>query len=890
MSAFRVEEKTAPSRIMEAALLSPSSPGAGCGRRRQQAVLEEEKEQQQSGGAGSSHSLSTSPCPSSSSSSPSPQSSASPSKSSVSSEPSEPSEGDALDSSSQQLRHMQLATAEEDAATASSASEPAVSQAAASSSPSTASTSANSSLASSGFSSPVTASSSSSFSAFAFATGDRGSDLLRPLFSGFESGWQQQQQQRSASLSLDLSSASHSSPALSSPGTARRQLQHGLAVGGQAQSQPPPASQSLRDPSQADVERAMGPALLAQYGLQLMPALTAAQPQSASLAQQACAETLRAEGCPFCLLHRDVDDGSPASLAPRYAALTCSLLQCRHVAHLHCLLLALQQPPPTSSLRLPALDSSHSTAACRLLAVPLPSATSARFHAAQPTEPLSHRRFTVELCLAHQCANTQQARVSWPTLVPAHVDGGEQQFLYLSFTSASDDGSASVESPRPSSSTASAPSSPALRSSPPPAALPSASLSSDALRFTALRGKLLFVCRDAATQDSCEHLVHYDITQQAVAAAASAAAASASSPASASSLLSLASSGRCLLKLVHAESGANRNVLTVGVHRARDGRGWAVAFVRYDFRPAAQPHLSSVQAYMHELAFPLQPSASSLLKQPVNGLPAFNPAAPAFVPSGLAALQTELDGDGYAAPLSLSQASSPFSKPRLPVSAPASSTASPVPSSRSIHYSAAVGSPSHLLGSSPSASPHFQRPEQPQPQQLQPLLFLEQQQQQQRLLKFAAQSRAGAAASSSMPSLAAIQQPQLAQHLSPQSFSRGLQQQQQQQQPRQFVAQGGRYTAAAAGGGGAGGGVGWDANDDADGAEDGRYGGEDDDGDFDSGGRERRVAEDSRFLGNLGIRREPLESNEQSPLFLPALPTFPVPQRRPAWLTVNLGP
>ena len=672
-------------------------------------------------------------------------------------------------------------------------------------------------------------------------SGDR-TDLQRPLFPAFDPTWAP----RPASTSLD--GGFSYSPA--------GQLHHlrspvvGDAVSASAFHAPQSygSDTAALQQKQKEVERLMG-SLLHVYSVTVIPALTGSASGAFSPpGLSPYLDILRTEGCAFCLGQRDlIDEASPSS-SRHYCVLQCALLQCRHVAHTQCLLSCLHSTPsPTAATsRRPALDVLHTTTTCRVLHSPL-----TRPLLSSSTEHSGGRRFAVDLSLAHACANTQQSRFSWPDIAFAQVDPSDlHHFLYLAFST--EDGAGRVDSPlSPTPSTSSAPPSPSTA----PYGAPSLNPSSvwEVARFTALRGKLLFSCVDVVTQEAYEHCVQYDLSQASFATA----------------------NGRgSSLRLVHCEvSGAHRNVLTVGVQRSRDGRAFVVASIRYDL--CSTPHRPT-SSYMAEMALPL---STSTLK-PTNGPSAmtplssssspFNPAAPSFIPSSFSdalaprlSLQTSED-ESYHLPLHPTaqppQPASPFTKPRPFGSAPASSTSSPVPSSRNILY--AAQSPSHLLQQPSLASPHA--------------LHFEQQQ---RALR-AAQKPPSSGAPSPLSSRG-----------SPSSFPRPI-------QPSRPSPSGAFYSASTGGSAQE-----WDQSqysgvDDVD-AEDEQYAVDDEEAKAYEVEQQRDRQSlhgasglANRFSGNLGFyssRRDATESSEQSPLFLPALPTFPS-SAPPGLAQVNLGP
>ena len=647
---------------------------------------------------------------------------------------------------------------------------------------------------------------------------DRGGELHRPLFSGYGAdSWQRQ-----PPSGID-------SPYAISPASGRRQIRSAavgdnapyreLSGGGQA-------SAVNRDVSVQELERLLG-AAAQQYSVALVPALTSVQHAPSSPAS-AYVELLKLEGCALCLSHRDlVDEQSSSNTSPRYAVLTSQVLLSKHIAHLSCLLSALHSHASNaSSPSSPRLDLAQSSYTSRI--VPL-SHHSSRYHAPLPTDMSGSRRFTVDLCLVHACSNVQQTHMAWPSIVSTYQASDERQYLFLSLTSPLDDSSESPLSGLPTSST-SAPSSPAL----------SATAPVDLVRFTALRGKLLFRCVDVTTQESFEHIVPYDLSPFAV------------QPGS--------TRERHVLRLLHSDMAVSRNVLTVAIHRSRDGRGFAVSYVRYDLRPNF-----TVPSYWSELALPL-PVASSPLKSPTAAdFPAsFSASATPFVPTfasqqpgdvlGAGRLTLQSEHEDFHSSLHSSPAVSPFPKSRHFASAPVSSAPSPVPSSRNISY-AALNSPSH---SQLSVGVESQQ----------------QQQQQQRLLSRQQQKPTSSSTNSAMHSARA----------SPNSFSRPLN---ARASPGGYYGggQGNEWDSGSVGGDAGGGGGG---GDELDGDED------DNDEAFDSYEHRDRLSQlhshnnhsNNRDFHN-GHPTDP--SHEQSPLFLPALPTFPT-TAPPGLQQVNLGP
>ena len=673
---------------------------------------------------------------------------------------------------------------------------------------------------------------SSAFSSpLAVGVADRG-ELHRPLFSGFGAdSWQRQP------------SAGIDSPYAISPASGRRQIRSAavgdnalyreMSGGGQSAGSP-----SHRDVSVQEVERLLGVAAQ-HYSTVLIPALTTVQhPPSTSIS--AYVELLKTEGCAFCLSRGDLSDEQPSSAtSPRYVLLTSQLLLSKHIAHLSCLLSALQSHASNASASgspSPRLDLALSSYTSRI--VPL-SHHSSRYHAALPTDMSGNRRFTVDLCLVHACSNVQQAHMAWPSIVSTYQTADEQQYLFLSLTSAIDDNSESPLSGLSNSAT-SAPPSPSL----------SATAAVDLVRFTSLRGKLVFRCVDVASSNSFEHVVPYDLSPFAAQHGTT--------------------RERQLLRLLHVDTAVSHNVLTVAIHRSRDGRGFAVSYVRYDLRP----NVAMPASYMAELAVPL-PVAASPLKSPTGEFTSsFSASATPFVPTfasqqsdvlGAGRLSLQNEHEEFHSSLHSSPAQSPFSKSRAFASAPVSSAASPVPSSRNISY-AALNSPSHSQLSVGVDS-----------------------QQQQRLLSRGPQQKP---ASSSSPS---------AMHsarASPNSFTRPLN---PRASPSSYYGggQGAEWDnyGNQSGGGGGGGGDGSVGGGDAD-----DFDNEDDDNEaFDSYEQRDRLAQlnprnkDFNAPHNGGglypTRRtdQPDQSHEQSPLFLPALPTFPT-SAPPGLQQVNLGP
>ena len=716
--------------------------------------------------------------------------------------------------------------------------------------------------------------------------GGSSGDLQRPLFAAFDSTWA-----RPSSTSLESASSPSFSSSSSSPAEQRRHLRPSIVgdhggSGGFLHPAPSPSSAAFDAAQlQAEVERLMGPALLQSYTASIVPALTSSMSGAfAPLGLSPWLELLRSEGCAFCLGQRDLVDELASPSAFRYVVLQYEPLQSRHIAHLSCLLTCLQATHPSSpsASRLPSLDLFHSTPAARLVTAPptralIPSSSS----------HTGGRRFAVELSLSHACSNVQQVHVSWPHVAHTHVDGADQHhFLFLPFSSSPDDGSA-ADSPRSASSSArSAPSSPSTA----PSLSPSSSPPWHLARFTALRGKLLFSALDMLTQESFEHAVHYDLTPSAYPAATAR-----SSPSPPSSL-----------RLVYTDSSpSNPNSLTVGIHRSRDGRTFSISYLRYDFHPTP-----SRTSHMADLAHPLQlssqakaggfngasssPMSASTTPPSASSSPsmsAFNPSAPSFIPSSEAqgvpfhsqlhprlSLSTVDDDAGYSSLHSSSPSSqvtpSPFPKPRPFASAPVSSASSPIPSSRNIHYTAAP-SPTHLLQlSSFSAlpSPHSLHLDPSQPRHPRP----------------------GQKPSSGSPaplphrsSTSYLSRPANARGGAGWGVGGGEWEGQGQDGYREF-------------GGGRG------AGEDVDEVDDGLSVDDDDAKAYErergGGDRERAGASSSslnpRFTGNLGYsRRDSAEhggagsgaANEQSPLFLPALPTFPA-AAPPGLQQVNLGP
>ena len=672
---------------------------------------------------------------------------------------------------------------------------------------------------------------SSAFSSpLAVGVSDRG-ELHRPLFSGFGAdSWQRQ-----PNTGID-------SPYAISPASGRRQIRS-AAVGDNAPyremastGQSTAAAASSREVSVQEVERLLG-AAAPHYSATLVPALTSVHhPPSGTVSSYV--ELLKTEGCAFCLSTRDLsDEQSSSPAAARYVVLTSQLLLCRHISHLSCLLSTLKSQSSSTSASAspsPRLDLALSSHTSRIVAL---SHHSSRYHAALPTDMSGSRRFTVDLCLVHACSNVQQVHLAWPSIVSTYQSADEQQYLFLSLTSAIDDNSESPLSGLPTSAT-SAPSSPSL----------SATAPVDLVRFTSLRGKIVFRCVDVVTQEVVEHVVPYDISPFAAQQGAT--------------------RDRQVLRLIHTDTGASNNVLAVAIHRSRDGRGFAVSYVRYDLRP--NPTVSS--SYMAELAVPL-PVASSPLKSPAGDMPStFSASAAPFVPTftpqqsdvlaaGRLTLQNEHE-DFHSSLLS-SPAQSPFSKSRHFASAPVSSAASPVPSSRNISY-AAINSPSHSQLSVGVES---------------------QQQQQQRLMSRAQQKPASSSSPSAMHSARA----------SPNSFTRPLN---QRASPSGYYGggQGSEWDSYSSRSGGGGGG-----DDAVAGAEGDDFDNDDDDNEaFDSYEQRDRLAHlnprnkdfsPSNNGGHYASRRgdQPDQSHEQSPLFLPALPTFPT-SAPPGLQQVNLGP
>jgi len=604
-------------------------------------------------------------------------------------------------------------------------------------------------------------------------------------------------------------------------------------VGDNAAYKDAPSSLS-REVGAQEVERLMA-ATAQHYSITLLPALTnAQQPPPPYLAGYV--EVLRTEGCAFCLSRRDLSDEQPlASTAARYVALTNQLLASRHIAHLPCLFSAFQSAPSASDASSPRLDASLVSYSSRIHPV---SHHSSRFHAAPPTDMSGNRRFTVDLSLVHACSNVQHTHMAWPGIVSTYQTAEEQQYLFLPLTAAMDDSSDSPLTALPTSA-ASAPSSPSM----------SATNAVDLVRFGALRGKLLFRCVDVSTRESFEHVVPYDLSPFA------------SQPGS--------TRERHVLRLIHADTAVCPNVLTVVVHRSRDGRGFAVSYVRYDLRPS----LVVPASYMAELAAPL-PITSSPLRSPTGDFSStFSASAAPFVPT-LASQQSEMlaagrltipsEHDEYHSGLLGSPAQSPFSKSRHFASAPVSSAPSPVPSSRNINY-AAISSPSHSqlsLGID-------------QQQQQQQLLH------QQRLVNRAHQKPSSSASPSALHSARA----------SPASFTRPLN---PRSLPSGYHGGGpGEWDNYSSRSGSVGGGDGDDFDNDED----------DEDEAFDSYDQRERLAQlasrnDFNPAANNGgslysssSRRgdQTDPSHEQSPLFLPALPTFPT-SAPPGLQQVNLGP
>ena len=724
-----------------------------------------------------------------------------------------------------------------------------------------------SSTASASSASPLASSASSAFSTPTGAQGSGGgsggghllqaavdkerdrAELQRPLFPSFDSTWS-----RPFSSSADP-------PYSHSPIDQRRHLRPsavGDGVGGSHSLSPSPHSGPDPHPRSPldDLDRLLGP-LSSVYSVHLIPALTGAS--SGAFAPPGLSpylELLRSEGCAFCLGQRDAgDDG-------RYAVLHCEPLQRRHIAHLSCLLSSLTSPQPgltpSPASRVPVLDPQPTTVAFRLLAGP-----AARPPSPSAVEHSGGRRFAIDLCLAHAASNCRQTSVSWPHIAPVYVDaGGLHPYLFLSFTGDDSGGESPCSNASPCSS---APPSPSLAGLTSPANASPAWEST--ARFLALRGKVVFSCVDVLTQESFEHCLHYDLTQPPP-----------------------PPPGRApFLRLVHADAGPQHyNVLTLGVQRSRDGRAYVLSYLRYNLRPAQQR-----VSYLAEMAQPLRAVPASPLRRggyggtgsPLGGGgTAFNPSAPSFVPQSFSSSPVSVDalltprlslqtfdeeGGGPYHPLQsgshAAQAMSPFSKPRaFGPSAVSSSSASPVPSSRNAHY-VGVQSPSHLHHPPPPSLPHA----------LQTGADL-------RLMKGA---KAAGGSPSSLPT-------RLSPHTLPPgaTHSRG----------------GGAYYAG--GGSGPGGSPhewGGDsaypspsAGDDFD-ADD--FPADDDDvkafQDAQTGRPSLAGQSPSHggVQGNLGYSRRDggggggETTNEQSPLFLPALPTFPS-SAPPGLAQVNLGP
>ena len=676
-------------------------------------------------------------------------------------------------------------------------------------------------------------------SPLAVGVADRG-ELHRPLFSGFGAdSWQRQP------------SAGIDSPYAISPGSGRRQIRS-AAVGDNApyremagSGQLPGAAVSNKETSAQDVERLLG-AAAPYYSVTLVtsPLTSSQQPPSASMSWYV--DLLKAEGCAFCMSQRDLsDEQSQSNTSPRYVVLTSHTLLSKHIAHWSCLLSAFQAHATNSSASAPPaprLDLALPSYTSRI--VPL-SHHSPRCHASLPADMSGSRRFTVDLCLVHACSNVQQAHMAWPSLVSTYQIADEQQYLFLPLTNAADDNSESPLAVLPTSAT-SAPPSPSL----------SASATVDLVRFTSLRGKLVFRCVDVATQESFEHVAPYDLSHFAAQPSAA--------------------RERQVLRLVHTDTAASHNVLAVVIHRSRDGRGFAVSYVRYDLRPK----LAVPVSYMAELAAPL-PVASSPLRSPnAEFSSSFSASAAPFVPtfsspqSDLVAagrLTMQSEHEDFHSSMHPPPSLSPFSKSRHFSSAPASSAASPVPSSRNINY-AAINSPSHsqMIGAM-------------DPQQQLQLL---QQQQQQRLINRAQQK----------PSISSSPSAMLSARASPNSFTRPLN---QRASPSGYYggAQGGEWDGySSRSGGGAGG------DDSVSGGDGDELENDDDENEaFDSYDQRDRLAqlnarnkdlnaqhtEAGLYAGRRGD--QPDQSHEQSPLFLPALPTFPT-SAPPGLQQVNLGP
>ena len=674
---------------------------------------------------------------------------------------------------------------------------------------------------------PSSLSSSSAFpSTLSLGVSAGGGELHRPLFSGFGAdSWQRQP------------SGGMDSPYAISPASGRRQIRS-AAVGDNAAYRDMASPSSREAAGAQEVQRMLG-AAAQHYSVALLPALTNTQlPPSPYLS--AFAEVLRAEGCAFCLLHYDLSDEQPSSAsAARYVGLTSQLLSSKHIAHLPCLLSASQPASSASSNASARLDVSLVSYSSRIQAL---SHHSSRYHASAPTDMLGSRRFTVDLSLVHTCSNVQQAHMSWPGLISTYQAADEQQYLFLPLTTGAEDSSDSPPTGLPASAI-SAPSSPS----------PSAAAAADLVRLSALRGKLVFRCVDVATREAFEHVVPYDLTPFAS--------------------LQATTRERTVLRLVHADTAAAPNVLTVVFHRCRDGRGFSVSYVRYDLRPS----LAAPASYMAELAAPL-PATSSPLRQPAGDYPSsFSASAAPFVPgfaaqhseamaAGRLAIPSEQD-DQHSSLLS-SPAQSPFSRSRHFASAPVSSAPSPVPSSRNINY-AALNSPSHLQM---SVGVDLQQQQQ------------QQQMHQQRLLQRTQQKPSSSVSPSAMHSARG----------SPASFTRALN---SRSSPSGYYGggQGAEWDDRSSRSGSAGGGAESVAGE----AEEFEHGDDEEDEAFDSYDHRDRIAQlasrNDFSAGNGGYspsgRRgdQPDQPHEQSPLFLPALPTFPA-SAPPGLQQINLGP